>query len=106
MKHIKAYENFREIYKINPNKEVVILDEYLSKVANIGKSAFSDKDLPDKDQRIEEFRGRAGKMTYNYGDDFFARLDFGDEVFNNIPVYMLAHKDKYEVDKNIKKFNL
>lgn len=105
MKYIKIYENWKEFYKIDPNKEVVILDEYLPKVTNIGKSAFSDKDLPDKDERIEKFRGRAGKMTYNHNDDFFSKVDFGDEVFN-IPVYMLAHKDKYEVDKNIKKFNL
>lgn len=107
MKHIKTYETiFREIYKIDPNKEVVIRDKDLSKVRNIGKSSFwTNKDLPDKDKRIEKFRGRAGKMTYN-DDDFFAKVDFGDEVFNNIPVHMLIHKDQYELEKNMKKYNL
>lgn len=105
MKYIKIYEKFREIYKIDPNKEVIIRDKYLPEVPNIGKSNFSDKDLPNKDERIEKFRGRAGKMKYN-NDDFFARLDFGDEVFNDIPVHMLINKDQYELEKNMKKYNL
>lgn len=40
MKYLKKYDNYKEIYDIDPNKEVVIQDKYLSKINNFGAYGY------------------------------------------------------------------
>ena len=88
MKHLKTYEGFRDIYKINPDKPVVIEDKYLSKIDSIDKS----------------YKGKPGKMEY-HNDEFFCYLIFDDKTIT-IPTYMLIHQDEYEINKSANKYNL
>lgn len=100
MKYIKTYENFKEMYKIDPNKEVVIRDENLYRISNRTKFKFnSDID------RINRFKGRVAKMTYNQ-DDFFTTLYFDDETFRDVPAYTLINKEEYELNNSTIKYNL
>lgn len=103
MKYLKIYENFKELYDVDPNEEVVIKDEYLRRLDDITK--VWGKNRTDKEERIKLFKGRPAKMKYN-NDDFFTTLYFNDETFQSVPAYMLINKDKYEMEKSIKKYNL
>jgi len=104
MRYIKQFETFKELYKINPDKDVVIRDEYVDSIDFITKSFWSTKDLPDKAERIKKFTGRIGKMKY-CKDDFFAIIDYGDDRFQ-LPSYTLINKDQYDYEKAIKSYNL
>jgi len=90
MKQIKTFEKFKEVYQIDPDKEVVIKDEYTDKINK---------------EKNGSFKGKAGHMEYSKDDDFFSIIRFDNTTFQ-IPTYMLIHKDKYDINKAVGKFNL
>ena len=105
---ITIFENFKDIYKIDTDKEVVIKAEYLDKVEFINKNRWSgaNLDLADRYERQKKYKGKVCKMKYNYRDDFFCEITFDDGETRTIPVYMLIHKDEYDLLNNMKKYNL
>ena len=91
MKYLKTHETFKEIYGIDPDRSVVILDDKLSSVVGEVDSV--------------KFKGKSAKMKYN-DDDFYATLYIGGKTYYNVPVHMLIDKEKYDIEKNVEKYNL
>lgn len=111
MKYIKQYENFKEIYNINPGDGVMIKEEYLSKILEYWSRPYNfNYDYTQDELRLDYlpklFKDKIGTFVNYNQDDFFGNVKFiindQEHNFMNIPVYMLISEYSY----NANKFNI
>lgn len=102
---IKIFENFKEIYHVDPTQEVVIKDEYIGSCDFINKKLFIDEYRDDYLERRKEFTGKVATMEYEK-DDFFSIITFKDGKRFKIPSHMLINKEEYDLLNAMKKYNL
>lgn len=102
---ITLFENFKEIYHVDPTKEVVIKDEWINQCDFINNKRFTDGLRGDYLERRKEFTGKVATMEYDK-DDFFSNITFKDGQKFKIPSYMLINKEEYDLLNAMKKYNL
>lgn len=102
---ITIFEKYKEIFHLDSTKEVVIKDEFISKLGFINKRSFSERLRDDYLKRRKEFTGKVGTMEYEK-DDFFAIITFKDGLKFQVASYMLINKDEYDLLNATKKYNL
>jgi len=84
----KTHEKFKEIYNVDPNKDVIINDQYINGEDINGKG-------------LKKFKGKLAKMEYNK-NDFFATVYFEGETLYNFPVYKLINKETYLIKRIVR----